>query len=79
MEDTSNHYKWKYYTGFQYKSVELSIFKYVSANISTSSTTVLSTFNQLLLTLIKLRLKYHFKDLAYHFKISPSSASKYFE
>ncbi|KAJ8976277.1 hypothetical protein NQ317_001916 [Molorchus minor] len=38
----------------------------------------LSPFSQLLLTLVKLRLDLHFKDLAYRFKIPPTTSSTYF-
>lgn len=79
MDVTSNINKWKYYTGFEYNIVHLVIFKNIEEYISVTSTTALSAFNQLILTLIKLRLDSHFKDLAYHFKISPSTASNYFE
>ncbi|KAJ8911399.1 hypothetical protein NQ315_013536 [Exocentrus adspersus] len=65
---------WKYYTGFTYDIVHL-IFEYVESSISLTSLTVLTKFNQLLLALIKLRLGLHFKDLAYRFKISRTTAS----
>ncbi|KAG5871368.1 hypothetical protein JTB14_019765 [Gonioctena quinquepunctata] len=71
--------KWKYYTGFEYEFVNSVIFIMVKTYIPSTITTALSPFNQLLLTLIKLRLDLHFKDLAYHFKIAPTTASKYFE
>lgn len=78
MDETNNDEKWKYYTGFHHKGVK-TIFKYVDTFIPTTTTTALVPFNQLLLTLIKLRLDHHFKDLAYHFKIAPTTASSYFE
>ncbi|KAJ8910564.1 hypothetical protein NQ315_008949 [Exocentrus adspersus] len=65
---------WKYYTGLAYDIVHL-IFEYVESSISLTSLTVLTKFNQLLLALIKLRLDLHFKDLAYRFKISRTTAS----
>lgn len=77
MDDPNNDGKWKYYTGFKYTLIQ-HIFKEVEPYIPTTSTTVLSPFNQLLLTLVKLRLNLHFKDLAYRFKISPSTSSTYF-
>lgn len=79
MDDTKNVNKWKYYTGFEYDIVHLIIFEGIKDYICVTSTTALSSFNQLILTLIKLRLNPHFKDLAYHFKISPSTVSTYFE
>lgn len=78
MDECENDNKWKYYTGFQYNIVKIVIFETVENYIYTTSTTVLSKFNQVLLTLIKLRLDLHFKDLAYRFKISPTTASTYF-
>lgn len=77
MDDPTNVGKWKYYTGFEYDFVQI-IFEEVKSYISTTQTTVLSPFNQLLITLIKLGLDLHFKDLAYRFKISPTTASTYF-
>lgn len=79
MDETSNDDKWKYYCGFNYKIVSSVIFTLVEKYISCTSTTALSSFNQLLLTLIKLRLNLHFKDLAYRFKIAPTTASTYFQ
>lgn len=77
MDETTNVAKWKYYTGFEYTLVQ-HIFHKIEIYIPTTSTTVLSPFNQLLLTLLKLRLNLHFKDLAYRFKISPTTSSNYF-
>lgn len=78
-DDDKNKEKWIYYTGFPFEVVNCLIFDNIKDYISCTSTTVLSSFNQLLLTLIKLRLNYDFKDLAYHFKIHPTTASTYFE
>lgn len=79
MDEKNNDNKWKYYTGFPYKMVNFVIFPQVEEYISCTSTTVLTSFNQLLLTLVKLRLNLHFKDLAYRFKISATTASSYFD
>ncbi|XP_072387116.1 uncharacterized protein [Diabrotica undecimpunctata] len=79
MENTSNVGKWKYYVGFEYEMVKTVIFMEVEPYVVTTSTTALTPFNMLLLTLTKLRLDLHFKHLAYSFKISPSTASVYFE
>lgn len=78
MDETSNGDKWKYYTGFTYEFVNQIIFFSIKEYMFSMSTTVLSPYNQLLLTLIKLRLNLHFKDLAYRFKIAPTTASTYF-
>ncbi|XP_056632619.1 uncharacterized protein LOC130442486 [Diorhabda sublineata] len=79
QEETSNDLKWKYYTGFTYNVTFYIIFKTIETSITTQSTNALSSFNQLLLALIKLRLNYDFCDLAWHFKISPTSSFTYFE
>lgn len=79
MEEKNNNNKWKYYTGFSYKIVDSVIYPQVQDYISCTSTSALTSFNQLLLTLIKCRLDLHFKHLAYSFKISPTTASTYFE
>lgn len=79
MDKQSDDNKWKYYTGFDFKFVNSIIFTTVEKYIPATSTTALSPFSQLLLTLIKLRLDLHFKDLAYHFNIARTTASTYFE
>ena len=63
VSDITNEEKWKYYTGFRYNFVNSNIFPIVEEYVPVTSTTALSSFNQLLLTLIKLRLNTHFKDL----------------
>lgn len=78
-DDPNNDRKWIYYTGFSYTFIESILYEIVEANVTTTSITALSAFNQLLLTLIKLRLNLHFTLLAYHFKISRTTASTYFE
>lgn len=79
MDNTTNEYKWKYYTGYDFKFIETVIFPEIEPYVSSISTTALSSFNQLLLTLVKLRLNLHFKDLAFRFNISASTASTYFQ
>lgn len=78
MDDTSNSRKWKYYTGYEYSFLEI-IFREIEPDIICTSTTVLSAFNQFLLTMVKLRLNLHFKDLGFRFKISATTASSYFQ
>nr|CAI5864744.1 unnamed protein product [Callosobruchus analis] len=78
LENQDNIHKWKYYTGFEYHFVHGVIFLPIADYITTTFTTKLSSFNQVLLTLIKLRLGLHFKELAYRFSISPTTASTYF-
>nr|CAI5818764.1 unnamed protein product [Callosobruchus analis] len=78
LENQDNIHKWKYYTGFEYHFVHGVIFLPIADYITTTFTTKLSSFNQVLLTLIKLHPGLHFKDLAYRFSISPTTASTYF-
>lgn len=78
MDDKTNIRQWKYYTGFEYSFLEI-IFTEIEPNITCTSTTILSAFNQFLLTMVKLRLNLHFKDLGYRFKISATTASSYFQ
>nr|CAH7756831.1 unnamed protein product [Callosobruchus chinensis] len=78
FEDQKNTEKWVYYTGYEYHFINSVIFPQIADYIPSSSTSELSGFNQLLLTLIKLRLDLEFKDLAYRFNISHTEASTYF-
>lgn len=79
MENINNESMWKYYTGFDYEFINIVIFPEVEPYVTSTSTTVLTPFNQLLLTLTKLRLNLHFKDLAFRFKISPTTVTTYFQ
>ncbi|VEN60951.1 unnamed protein product [Callosobruchus maculatus] len=74
-----NDLKTKYFTGINsFKKLE-HIFNSVKDHLSVHFNSSLSTFDQFLLTLVKLRLNYDFKGLAYHFGISPTTASTYFK
>lgn len=79
MDDIKNTHKWKYYTGFDYDFIKIVIFPEIEQYVTSTSTTILSPFNQLLLTLVKLRLNLHFKDLAFRFKVAATTASSYFK
>lgn len=79
LENTTNDSLWKYYTGFDYEFIEKIIFPEIEPYVTSTSTTVLTPFNQLLLTLVKLRLNLNFKDLGFRFKVSRSTASTYFQ
>lgn len=79
MENLKNHSLWKYYTGFDHEFIEKVIFPEIEPYVTITSTTVLTPFSQLLLTLIKLRLNLNFKDLGFRFKVSRGTASTYFQ
>nr|CAI5829829.1 unnamed protein product [Callosobruchus analis] len=64
--------KLKYYTGLPSNS-------HFEPHIPVTVNTALSAKNQIILTLIKLRLNLDFKDLAYRFGVSFTSASSYFK
>ncbi|VEN60954.1 unnamed protein product, partial [Callosobruchus maculatus] len=78
LENQNDTDKWKFYTGYEYQFLNKIIFPTIANYITSSSITKLSSFNQLLLTMIKLRLDLQFEDLAYNFYIAPSTASTCF-
>lgn len=67
-----------YFTGFPKASMLFIIYKYVLPYLSSHPNRALSTFQQLLLTLMKIRLKLPFKYLSYRFAVSPTTASETF-
>lgn len=69
--------KTRYFTGLDSFSKFQILFKFISPYISVQ--TKVTAFQQLLLTLMKLRLNLDFKDLAYRFNIDPTTASNYFK
>ena len=70
--------KVKYYTGLTNYTVLMGLFSFLESNISHTSRNRLSKFQQLLLTLIKLRLNLTIQDIAYRFRISVATASRTF-
>nr|CAH7742669.1 unnamed protein product [Callosobruchus chinensis] len=69
----------KYYTGLPtHKHFEI-VINLTKSYVSVNANTVLPVEEQILLTLIKLRLNLDFKDLAFRFGISPTTASTYFK
>lgn len=72
----NNDTKTLYFTGFPKTEMLFIIFKSVSQYLGTRS--VLSPFQQFLLTLMKLRLNLPFKYLSYKFSISPKTTSQIF-
>lgn len=74
-----NDIKTKYYTGLNsFKKLEILV-KYLKDYVPVHFNTSLPVHDQVLLTMIKLRLNLDFKDLSYRFGISPTTASTYFK
>lgn len=73
-EDT----KTKYFTGFSNAKILFIIYDVVSPHIPSHHNNLLSKFQQLLLTLMKLRLNLPFKYISYRFAVSPTTASETF-
>nr|CAI5836043.1 unnamed protein product [Callosobruchus analis] len=71
--------KLKYYTGLPSNSHFDIVMKLIEPHIPVTVNTALSAKRQNILTLIKLRLNLDFKDLAYRFGVSFTSASSYFK
>lgn len=71
-------YKTKYLTGFKYYSSLKAIFDSVEPLMPSNPNHILNKEQYLLLTLMKLRLGYDFKDLAFRFNVSEPVASKSF-
>lgn len=73
----NDNQKCLYFTGLDFKVLKL-VYDKIKPFIPTSSVTILDPFHQYLITLIKLRLNLHFKQLAYQFAISQTTCSSYF-
>lgn len=67
-----------YFTGLPKAGMLFLIHDHVCSYLSSHPNKALSTFQQLLLTLMKLRLNLPFKYLSYRFAISPTTASETF-
>lgn len=71
--------KTKYYTGLD-SFIKLQILvQYTEPYVDIHHNTTLNAPQQILLTLVKLRLNLDFKDLSFRFGISPTTASVYFQ
>lgn len=70
--------KTTYFTGFPKAEMFFVIYEAVAPYLSSHPNKTLSSFQQFLLTLMKLRLNLPFRYLAYRFAISPSTASETF-
>ena len=71
-----NEEKTIYYTGLPNFLVLMQVFHLCENYISTTSLTVLGTFEQFILVLMRLRLNLPLKDLAYRFGISQPTVSR---
>lgn len=67
-----------YFTGLPKAGMLFLIHDYVASYLSSHPNKALSTFQQLILTFMKLRLNLPFKYLSYRFAISPTTASDTF-
>lgn len=77
---SENDEKTKFYTGIPIFFFLLThVFNLVAPHIKHTSTNVLSKFQGFILTLMKIKLNIPFKDLAYRFGISVSTASRIFD
>ena len=73
-----NDEKVRYYTGVTKWTILLVLFQYVEASIVSQGHSVISPFQQLILTLMRLRLSLSGQDLAYRFGIHSSTVSRIF-
>lgn len=73
MYRKNNDKLWKFFTGLPVVN------KIIHDLIKAFSSLLSTTFNQLLLTIIKLKLNLDFKLITYTFKISQTTTASYFE
>ena len=66
----------RFYTGMPNIKIVKAVFDHVSRTLSSDSSTKLSPFQELMCTLLKLRLNSPIEDLAYRFGVSPSTVSR---
>ncbi|KAF5271423.1 hypothetical protein FQR65_LT17613 [Abscondita terminalis] len=75
----NNDKKTKYYTGLPTYAVFTIVLNLILPYLEVHPNTSLPADDQILLTLVKLRLNLHYTDLAYRFGISKFTASTYFK
>ena len=73
-----NNAKVKYYTGLPNYNVLMAVFRLLEHHIPITDRSSLSKFQQLILTLIKLRLSLSVQDISYRFKVSIPTVSRVF-
>ncbi|XP_031327975.1 uncharacterized protein LOC116161365 isoform X2 [Photinus pyralis] len=78
MSDMKDDAKCKFYTGLSFEVLEI-VFQLVEPYIMITPNTTLSKFEQVILTLMKLRLNLLFTDLGYRFNISRSTCGRIFK
>ena len=66
----------KFYTGLPNLQVLNVVFNHVAAAIPTSECQKLTSFQEFMVVMMKLRLNCHNKDLAFRFNISPATVSR---
>ncbi|XP_072375366.1 uncharacterized protein [Diabrotica undecimpunctata] len=74
-----NDTKTRYYTGLSNFKVFIVVINYIKPFVPSHPNIILSIEDQILLTLVKLRLNPDFNDLGYRFGVSPTTASSYFK
>ena len=70
--------KVRYYTGLTNWTILLELFQYIEGSIISQGHSVISPFQQLILTLMRLRLSLSGQDLSYRFSIHSSTVSRIF-
>ena len=70
--------KVRFYTGLQTYQILMLIFSFIEPYISVSARSALTPFQQVIMTLMKLRLNLPVQDLAYRFGTSTSTISRVF-
>jgi hypothetical protein len=73
-----NNEKVKYYTGLPNYNVLMAVCRLLEHHIPITDRSSLSKFQQLILTLIKLRLSLSVQDISYRFKVSIPTVSRVF-
>ena len=73
-----NDEKTQFYTGIPTFAILLQLFTFIAPHVVSTSTIVLSQFQEYLLVLLCLWLNVPLQDLAYRFKVSVSTASRVF-
>ena len=73
-----NDEKVKFYTGLPSFVCLMIVFEFVSSDISVTGRSVLTKFQQVVMTLMRLRLNLSVQDLSYRFSVSTSTVSRIF-
>lgn len=73
-----NDEKVRFYTGLTNWDLLLTLFTFIQPALGSGSRTLLSPFQQLMLTLMRLRLSLSGQDLGYRFGVHPSTISRTF-